>query len=80
MKTTTFTSTISPQLLSWVTEHAKSTNQTRRDILETALEKYKTEEIKKRMREDFKRASNDPDILEMSEWGMDDYAEIVNRS
>ena len=77
MKTTTFTSTISPQLLSWVTEHAKATQKTRRDILETALEKYKIEEIKRGMREDFKRASKDPDVLEMTEWGMDDYYNIV---
>ena len=62
MKTTTFTSTISPQLLTWVTKHAKETKQTRRTILENALTKYRSEAVREQMRADFKRASQDKEM------------------
>jgi predicted transcriptional regulator len=78
MKTTTFTSTLSPQLLDWVTTHAKATKQTRRNILEAALTKYRAETIRQKMQADFQLASKDSETLELSEWGIDDYQEIVN--
>lgn len=78
MKTTTFTSTISPQLLSWVTKHASETNQTRRAILEDALVKYRAEAVREQMRADFKRVSDDIELINLSEWGMDDYHDIVS--
>ncbi|MFT7507126.1 MAG: putative transcriptional regulator [Acidimicrobiales bacterium] len=77
MKTSTFTSTISPQLLTWMTKHASATKQTRRAILEEALTKYRAEEIRKQMQSDFKRTTKDKQTLDLSEWGMDDYHEIV---
>jgi hypothetical protein len=77
MKTTTFTSTISPHLLSWVSKHAQETKKTRRLILEEALTKYRAEEIRQKMKTDFTRASKDKEILDLSEWGMDDYHKIV---
>ena len=77
MKTATFTSTISPQLLTWVTKHADETNQTRRAILEKALTRYRAEAIREEMRTDFIRAAQDKETLNLSEWGMDDYAELV---
>ena len=78
MKTATFTSTISPQLLTWVTKYANETNQTRRAILESALTKYRAEAVREQMRADFRRSSKDKEILSLSEWGMDDYSELVN--
>jgi len=78
MKTATFTSTISPQLLTWVTNHASETKRTRRFILEEALTKYRAEEIRQEMRTDFKRASKDKQTLDFSEWGMEDFHKIVN--
>ena len=77
MKTTTFTSTISPQLLSWVAKHAEETKKTRRLILEEALIKYRAEEIREKMKTDFVRVSEDEEVLDLSEWGMDDYHSIV---
>ncbi len=77
MKTATFTSTISPQLLNWVGEHAKKTKRTRRQILESALERYRKESIQAQMKSDFVRVSTDEDTLEMSEWGMGDYSELT---
>ena len=77
MKTATFTSTISPQLLNWMKEYADQTNQTRRAILENALTQYKKEEIRQKMRADFKRAAADKETIDLSEWGMEDYNEMV---
>jgi len=77
MKTATFTSTISPKLLTWVTKHASVTNRTRRVILEEALMKYREEEIRQQMREDFTRAAKDEQTLDFSEWGMEDFQTII---
>lgn len=77
MKTDTFTSTISPRLNSWLAEHAKATSRTRRAVLEDALEQYRVEATKARMRADFAMASGDPDTLDTAEWGMDDYRDLT---
>ncbi|MFT5036600.1 MAG: putative transcriptional regulator [Candidatus Azotimanducaceae bacterium] len=77
MKTATFTCRISPQLLTWMTKHAEETNQSRRAIIESALTQYRIEEMQKQMQTNFKRASTEAEILNLSEWGMDDYHEVV---
>jgi predicted transcriptional regulator len=77
MKTTTFTSTISPHLNDWLASYAKETNRTRRAVLETALETYKKEQIKGRMKADFARAAGNPDTINMAEWGLDDYVDLT---
>jgi len=78
MKTTVFTTTISSPLLNWMNDYATETNRTRRAVLEDALVRYKETEIRERMKADFKRATKDVEILNLTEWGMDDYHEIVN--
>jgi predicted transcriptional regulator len=78
MKTTTFTTTISPHLLGWMNDYAAKTKRTRRAVLEDALTKYRAEEIRERMRTDFAQVTKDAEILQLSEWGMDDYHKIVS--
>lgn len=78
MNTTTLTSTISPQLLSWVTKHVNETHQTRRMILENALTKYRENAVRLQMQADFKRTAEDEELFSLSEWGMDEYREIVS--
>jgi len=81
MKTTaSFTSTISPELIAWVDKRARSQKRTRRSILEEALKGYQREAMKNILKEGFERASRDADILELVEWGMNDYHQIVNRT
>ena len=75
MNTVTFTSTISPTLLEWVDSVAKREKRTRRHVLEQALVAFK----RTRMREGFARAAKDADIVEMAEWGMDEYSEMLVR-
>jgi len=76
MKTETFTSTISPQLNQWLTEHAKATSRTRRAVLEDALETYRRQQTKDLMKADFVRAAIDHGIIDLAEWGMDDYQKL----
>ncbi len=80
MKTTAFTSTISPKLIAWVDSRARAEKRTRRAVLEDALRQYQKEVMRKSLREGFARAAQDPDMLELAEWGMDDYQDIIGRS
>ncbi len=75
MNTVSFTSTISPELIAWLDMEAKRQKRTRRDLLEEALIALK----RTKMREGFARAAKDKDIVEMAEWGMDDYSEMLAR-
>ena len=81
MKTTaSFTSTISPELIAWVDKRARSQKRTRRSVLEEALKSYQREAVKNLMKEGFARAARDTDMLELVEWGMDDYKLLVSHS
>jgi predicted transcriptional regulator len=78
-KTKTFTSTIDPDILAWVDENAKAKKTTRRAILEEAIRNYKQEIERSALREGLKRAAEDPDMVELAEWGMDDYSSLAPR-
>lgn len=81
MKTTiSFTSTISPELIAWVDKRARSQKRTRRAVLEDALKSYQREAVKNILKVGFERAARDADILELAEWGMDDYKQLVSRT
>ena len=75
MQTTTFTSTISPTLITWLDAEARRTKRTRRDLLEEAIIAFK----RSKMREGFLRAAKDKDIIETAEWGVDEYARMLGR-
>jgi len=78
-QTQTFTSTLEANLLVWVNEQAKQEKRTRREVLESALRAYKDCVKKTQFVEGFKRVAKDDNMLEMVEWGMDDYRDIVCR-
>ena len=81
MKTTaTFTSTISPELIAWVDSRAEAEKRTRRSILEEALRSYQREMMRSVLKAGFARAATDADLLELAEWGMNDYAQIIGRA
>lgn len=78
MKTTTsFTSTISPELIAWVDKRARMQKRTRRAVLEEALKNYQRMATKDILKEGFARAARDADMIELAEWGMDDYTRIL---
>jgi oligoendopeptidase F len=78
MKTATFTSTIAPELITWVDSRAKAEKRTRRAVLEDALKTYQRTLVQKHMRDGFMRAAKD-DVLELAEWGMEDYTRVVGK-
>ena len=81
MKTTaSFTSTISPELIAWVDKCAKSQKRTRRAVLEEALKSYQRDAVRNVLKEGFARAARDADMLELVEWGMNDYKRLVGRT
>ena len=81
MKTTTsFTSTISPELIAWVDKRARDQKRTRRAVLEDALKNYQRDATRNVLKEGFARAAHDADMLELVEWGMDDYKRLVSNS
>lgn len=79
MKTTTsFTSTISPELIAWVDKRARIEKRTRRAVLEEAVKSYQRDSTRNSLKEGFERAARDADILELVEWGMKDYKRLVS--
>lgn len=81
MKTTaSFTSTISPELIAWVDKRARTQKRTRRVILEEAIKSYQHEAMKSTLKEGFARAARDANMLEMVEWGMNDYSQLIGRA
>lgn len=80
MKTTTsFTSTISPEIIAWVDGRARNQKRTRRAILEEALKSYQRDAMRGFLKEGFERASFDADMLELVEWGINDYKRLAGR-
>ncbi len=78
-KTVTYTSTLPNVVMEEVVEYAKKKKISKNKVIEIALKKLLEEEIKNELRESFKKIADDPEMLEMAEWGMEDYAEQLKR-
>ena len=79
MKSTiVFTSTLSANLMSWLSSYARKKKSTKRAVIEQALKAYQKKTKKEELKETFIRASKDPEMTEMAEEGMDDYEEQLN--
>lgn len=75
--TTSFTSTISLELIAWIDKRARVEKRTRRAVLEEAVKTYQRESMKRSLQEGFAHAARDAEMIEMVEWGMDDYRRLV---
>jgi len=75
-KTALFTSTLDKGLLTFLNTQAKKRKQTRRALLENIISEYKGRYIKNA----FSRLSNDADILDNAEWGMNDFSAIIKNN
>jgi len=73
-----FTSTLSAGLMSWLSNYARKENKTKRAIIEQALKVYQEKVRKEELRETFKRAAKDSEMVKMADEGMDDYEEQLN--
>ena len=76
---TTYTSSIKISLARKLSHYSHKLNVPKNKIIERALDKYFDELKRAEYIRSFKRASNDPDIIEMTEEGIDDYVEILKR-
>ena len=73
-KTVTYTSTLPNVVMEEMVEYAKKKKISKNKVIEIALKKLLEEEIVNELRESFKKIADDPQMVEMAEWGMDDYA------
>ena len=62
-----------------VVEYAKKNNISKNKVIEIALKKLLDEEIRNDLIESFKKIADDPEIIEMAEWGLDDYVKQLKK-
>lgn len=79
MKAHVFTSTIAPELFEWVSALAKKKKVTKRAILESALENYRTQVTKSELEEGFKKAAQNKKAGQLAEAGLADYLNQLSR-
>jgi hypothetical protein len=78
-KQKTYTSTLPDDLILQVNEYAEKYQMTKNKIIEEALRRYFFEQKRKEYEESFARVANDPEIAELAEMGIADWAELVNK-
>jgi hypothetical protein len=66
-------------LMESITTYAKKKNVSKNKVIEAAVKKYLQEIEKIEFIKSLKAISDDPDIIEMSEWGMKDYAGQIKK-
>ncbi|MBA3674271.1 MAG: CopG family transcriptional regulator [Chitinophagaceae bacterium] len=74
-KTITYTSTLPNMVMEEVVEYAKKKKISKNKVIEIALKKLLDEEIRNELMESFKKIADDPEMIEMAEWGLGDYLE-----
>ena len=70
---TTYTSTLPNTVMEEIVEYAKRKKISKNKVIEIDLKRLLEEEIKNDLRESFKKISDEPDMLEIADWGMVDY-------
>ena len=78
-KKITYTSTLPDTVMEGVVEYAKKNNISKNKVIEIALKKLLDEEIRNDLIESFKKIADDPEIMEMAEWGLDDYVKQLKK-
>jgi len=78
-KQITYTSTLPDNLILQVNEYAEKYKVSKNKIIENALKQYFFEQKRKEYEESFARIANDPEVEELAEMGMGDYAELIRK-
>ncbi|HEV7382942.1 MAG TPA: CopG family transcriptional regulator [Dyadobacter sp.] len=73
----TYTSKLPDTLLKELESVAIKLKTSKKDVIETALTNYFEEIRKAEYVASFKKAKGDPDMIELTEEGMDDYLKMV---
>ena len=74
-KNVTYTSTLPSVMMEEVVEYAAKKKISKNKVIEMALSEFLIAEKKKRMAASFKLAAQDPELIEMADWGLADYLE-----
>jgi len=74
----TYTSTLSPQIMTWLDAFASKEGLSKKAVIEEALTLYQIQIKKKKMAEMFKEASGDIEMFDLAEAGLSDYNEQLN--
>jgi hypothetical protein len=78
-KQITYTSTLPDELISQVNEYAVKYKVSKNKIIEEALTQYFFEKKRKEYEDSWAKIANDPEVVELAEMGMDDYAELIRK-
>ena len=78
-KKVTYTSTLPDNLMSKVNEYAVKYKVSKNKIIEEALTTYFFEQKRKEYSEGFKKIANDPEMIELAEMGIGDWAELLDK-
>ena len=68
-----YTSTLPMELKEDLEVYATRHKVSKNKVIEKALKNFLMEERKKIYAETFKKANNDPEMIAMADWGLDDY-------
>ncbi len=75
----TYTSTLSPKLMTWLDEHAATEGLSKKNIIEAALNLYRIQEKKKELAQMFTELSQEEETLTLAESGLGDYVEQLKK-
>ena len=68
-----YTSSLPLELKEELEEYATRYKISKNKVIEKALKKYLEEDRKKLYADSFKKANNDPEMISMADWGLEDY-------
>jgi ribosomal protein L10 len=68
-----YTSSLPLELKEELEKYAARHNVSKNKVIEKALKKYLEEDRKKLYADSFKKANNDPEMISMADWGLEDY-------
>jgi hypothetical protein len=74
-----YTSTLPDDLILQVNEYAEKHKVPKNKIIEEALKQYFFQQKRKEYSESFARIAHDPEVEELAEMGMADYAELLRK-
>jgi hypothetical protein len=75
----TFTSSISPELISLLNDYSKKLKTPKSRLISLAVENYINELKKEEYTKSFQKAKNDNEIRTLTEDGIDDFLEILDK-
>ncbi|MCX7736159.1 MAG: ribbon-helix-helix domain-containing protein [Candidatus Kapabacteria bacterium] len=77
--TVTFTSALPNDIITLINDYSKKLKIPKSKLISNAVKNYIYELKRQEYIQSFKRAKNDPDIVALSEEGLNDFLELINK-